>query len=301
VIAAPVRSAAEELWSRIPQETAVSALVITFVFSLMLLVESRAPLRAQVESKLRRVTRNLSTGGVALAVSSLLQPLILLPVIGWIGRERIGLLNMVEWPSILEIVIGIVLLDYTLWWWHWANHRVPVLWRFHLVHHADLDMDSSTALRFHFGELSLSLLYRAGQIVIIGAGAGTLWIWQTVLFAAILFHHGNIRLPLAAERVLVRFVVTPRMHAIHHSDRQDETDSNWSSILSVWDVLHRTLTLGVPQREIRIGVPAYRDPADTGFWKINGMPFVRQRESWSLSDGSISRRGHAGPSSRLAE
>lgn len=245
-----------------------------------MLGEKLAPLRPAVESKLRRVIRNLTTGGVALGATTLLQAPLLQPVASWIVRERIGLLQWAEWPRWAEIVAAIVLLDYTLWWWHWANHRVPFLWRFHLVHHVDRDLDASTALRFHFGELALSIPVRATQMILIGVDPFSLWLWQTILFASILFHHANIRLPLGLERALARLIVTPRMHGIHHSDRHNETDSNWSSLLSVWDFVHRTFRFDVPQENITIGVPAYRDARDVTIGKILTLPFRRQRRDW---------------------
>jgi sterol desaturase/sphingolipid hydroxylase (fatty acid hydroxylase superfamily) len=106
-------------------------------------------------------------------------------------------------------------------------------------------------------------------------------LWQTILFASILFHHSNVRLPLALERVLVRLIVTPRMHGIHHSDREDETNSNWSSMFSVWDFLHRTFRLDVPNEDVVIGVPAYRDGRDVTIGKLLTMPFRKQRKDWS--------------------
>jgi sterol desaturase/sphingolipid hydroxylase (fatty acid hydroxylase superfamily) len=175
----------------------------------------------------------------------------------------------------------VVLLDYTLWWWHWATHRVPFLWRFHLVHHVDRDLDASTAIRFHFGELTLSIPYRILQVLLIGVDARGLWLSQTILFASILFHHSNARLPARIERLLVRLIVTPRMHGIHHSDSEEETNSNWSSLLSAWDFLHRTSRLDVPQESITIGVPAYDDPHDVTLGKILALPFQHQRNDWS--------------------
>jgi sterol desaturase/sphingolipid hydroxylase (fatty acid hydroxylase superfamily) len=246
----------------------------------MMLAERLVPLRPAMENKLRRTIRNLFTGGVGLACMTLLQAPLLQPVASWIVRERIGLLHAVEWPRWAEILVAVVLLDYTLWWWHWANHRVPFLWRFHLVHHVDRDLDSSTALRFHFGELVLSVPVRAAQMILIGVDPFSLWLWQTILFASILFHHANLRLPLGLERVLVRLIVTPRMHGIHHSDRQEETNSNWSSLLSVWDFVHRTFRLDVPDETITIGVPAYHDPRDVTIGKILTLPFRRQRSDW---------------------
>lgn len=250
----------------------------------MLLAERFAPLRRSVESKLRRILRNLTIGGVSLALTPLLQAPLLHPVASWIVREHVGLLQTTNWPRWAEVALAIVLLDYTLWWWHWANHRVPFFWRFHLVHHIDRDLDTTTALRFHFGELALSIPVRAAQMILIGVDPQTLWLWQMILFGSILFHHSNVRLPLRLERSLVRLIVTPRMHGIHHSDRLEETNSNWSSLLSVWDVLHRTLRLDVPQERVVIGVPAYEDPREVTIGKMLLLPFRPQRNDWPTRD-----------------
>jgi sterol desaturase/sphingolipid hydroxylase (fatty acid hydroxylase superfamily) len=283
----------------VPQDTAVTgqsiatAAVIIATFAVMLIAETFSPLRQTVESKLRRVVRNLTIGGIALAITPWLQALLLHPAAAWIARNRVGLLQNVQWPPWVETIVAIVLLDYTLWWWHWANHRVPFLWRFHLVHHADRDLDASTALRFHFGELALSVPVRALQMIIIGVEPHQLWLWQTIVFASILFHHSNLRLPAALEGVLVRVIVTPRMHGIHHSDRLSETDSNWSNLLSAWDYLHRTMRLDVPQAEITIGVPAYSESAAVTIGKMLLLPFRRQRRDWDYptarTNASISR------------
>src|SRR5437763_985693 len=109
----------------------------------MLVVERLRPLRQTVERKSVRVLRNLITGGIALAVATLLQTAVLVPLSRWVVQHRIGLLNLVELPVALNVTLAVLLLDYTLWIWHWANHRVPALWRFHLVHHVDRDLDSS--------------------------------------------------------------------------------------------------------------------------------------------------------------
>jgi len=250
----------------------------------MLLAELLAPLRPAVESKFRRIVRNLSAGGVSLALLTLLQAPLLQPVAAWIERDGIGLLQVFAWPPWIETLVGVMLLDYTLWWWHWANHRIPFLWRFHLVHHIDRDLDASTALRFHFGELALSIPFRAAQMLLIGVGPHALWLWQTILFGSILFHHSNLRLPLPVERFLVRLIVTPRMHGIHHSDRENETNSNWSSLLSIWDFVHRTFRFDVPDERVVIGVPAYRDPRDVTFGRILTLPFRRQRKDWERAE-----------------
>lgn len=254
--------------------------VIAATFALMLVLEWRYPLRRSVEPKPRRIARNLTTAALSLLVALILQMPVIAPLTAWAAREQFGLLHMVALPPALSTAVALLLLDYTLWIWHWLNHRVPILWRFHLVHHVDRDLDSSTALRFHFGEHALSVGYRALQVLLIGASAFDVWLWHTILFASILFHHANVALPERIEGWLVRLVVTPRMHGIHHSDRREETNSNWSSILTVWDALHRTLLLGVPQARIVIGVPAYQRNEDVTVGKIQILPFLPQRDDW---------------------
>ncbi len=177
-----------------------------------------------------------------------------------------------------------VALDYTLYLWHVAVHRSPALWRFHAVHHMDLDLDASTAIRFHFGELIASVPWRAAQVVVIGVGPRTLSLWQSLTLISVLFHHSNVRLPLSIERVLSNVLVTPRMHGIHHSSEPSEMNTNWSSGLSLWDRLHGTLQLAVPPERIRIGVAAYDDLRDVTLPAIVVQPLVQQPEQRSLSD-----------------
>lgn len=263
-----------------PNATLILAAVVAVTFTIMLILERVRALRPAVEPKLRHVARNLTVGAFALAVGTLAQAPLLAPVSRWITTHRAGLLQQVSLPPALTVVIAIVLLDYTLFLWHWASHRVPFLWRFHLVHHVDRDLDSSTALRFHFGEHALSIAYRAVQIVVIGVTPFELWLWQTILFVSILFHHANVELPPGLDRVLIRVLVTPRMHGIHHSNRESHTNSNWSSLIPWWDSLHGTLKLDVPQTEVTIGVPAYARPEDVTLGKILALAFMRQRESW---------------------
>jgi len=267
------------------------AVVAVAAFLGILVLESLIPLRRTVEPKGRRVVRNLAVAASAAIVAELLRVPLLIPVVSWTADRKIGLLHLVEMPSTVRIVLAFLLLDYTLWWWHWLSHRVPVLWRFHLVHHVDRDLDASTALRFHFGEHTLSVFFRIAQVVLIGAPPAALVIWQAVLFVSIFFHHSNLRLPVRMEAVLVRLIVTPRMHGIHHSDHREESNSNWSSILSAWDWLHGTMLLGVPQREVVIGVPAYQDPREVTIARLLSLPFRRQGDHWGDRIGPRTPRG----------
>ena len=250
--------------------------VAATTFLTLFAFERILPLRKAVEPWPRRVARNLTVGAIAFIVAFPVQLALLVPL----SRRGLGLLPMMTLPAWLRTTIAVILLDYTLWIWHWATHRVPFLWRFHIVHHIDRDMDASTALRFHFAEHLLSIGYRAAQIVVIGADPLAVWIWQVVLFVSILFHHSNLRLPPRLERALVLVVVTPRMHGIHHAQREEWTNSNWASILTCWDFLHRTLRLDVPDEAINVGIPAYDDPRAVTLGRILALPFRRQRNAW---------------------
>ncbi len=257
----------------------LGALLTLGTFALLVVLENRRPLRRRaVESKLRRNVRNLALAmGGAVSVQLAEQPIVR-PLAQWVEKRRIGLLKQLSLPAWLEIALAIALLDYTLYLWHVLTHRVPFLWRFHQAHHVDLDMDASTALRFHFGELMLSVPWRALQIVLIGVCPYALSLWQTGLLLEIMFHHSNVELSPELERRLRRFIVTPRLHGIHHSIVEDEVNANWSSGLTIWDWLHRTLRVDVQQDEIILGVPAYLDPEDVQLREVVEMPFVRQRD-----------------------
>ncbi len=270
------------------------------VFGALLLLERRRPLRRELEPKLTRDARNLAVAGLGAAALQLTESPISRRLTALVEQRKLGLLKLVRLPLWLETALAVVLLDYTLYLWHVFTHKVPFLWRFHLVHHLDRDLDAATALRFHFGELVLSVPWRASQIVLIGVSPLALSIWQTLLLVSILFHHSNVRLQIETERRLNRLIVTPRMHGIHHSALEVETNSNWSSGLSVWDWLHGTLRLNVPQDEIIIGVSAYQESEDVELLKILALPFVRQRPTWQLAEsGEPPRDVRPVPADRL--
>jgi sterol desaturase/sphingolipid hydroxylase (fatty acid hydroxylase superfamily) len=215
--------------------------------------------------------------GAAAATVNLLERPVVEPLARVLQRRRYGLLYVCRLPSALHVILAIILLDYTLYLWHVLAHRVSWLWRFHLVHHVDRDLDASTALRFHAGELALSIPWRAMQIAAIGVPPDALWIWQNIVLQSIMFHHSNVELPIDVERIVASFVVTPRIHGIHHSIVPEEMNSNWSSGLTAWDYLHGTLRLDVPQQAITIGVPTYTTPADVTLANSFALPFGTQR------------------------
>jgi sterol desaturase/sphingolipid hydroxylase (fatty acid hydroxylase superfamily) len=268
----------------------LTAPLIIGAFGALVWLERRRPLRRAVESKLTRDARNLAVAAISAVALQIVERPIVDPLAALCERRGWGLLKRVRLPVWLEVAAAFVLMDYTLYIWHVLTHRAQWLWRFHVVHHVDLDLDASTALRFHFAELAISVPWRAAQVVAIGVTPLSLSVWQTLLFLSIMFHHSNVRLPIELERRLNRFIVTPRMHGIHHSCVREETNSNWSSGLTLWDWLHGTLRLNVPQAEITIGVPAYREPLEVELEKILEMPFGAERPTWRLpGDGQPAR------------
>jgi sterol desaturase/sphingolipid hydroxylase (fatty acid hydroxylase superfamily) len=238
---------------------------------------------------LRRATRplaeRLATNAAMVALAAATLRLAMIPAALAVAaageRAGLGLLRWLPLPPALGAALGFLLLDWTVYVWHRLNHRVPLLWRFHLVHHTDLDLDVSTAFRFHAGELLLAVLWRSAQIVAIGAGPALVLVYEAAMEAATAFHHSNWRLPPRLERALNVALVTPRMHGIHHSAREAETNANWSVIFTVWDRLHATLRLDVPNETLTIGLPAWRDPRELSVVRLLALPFVRQRPAWT--------------------
>ncbi len=251
----------------------VRALIIGGWVAALVFWERRRALRRMVDSKLERDGRNLTVAVLAGGVMQFLEVPVAFGIAQQVEAGRWGLLQQLPIPAAGRLILAIVLLDYTLYLWHVLTHRVPFLWRFHQVHHVDREMDASTALRFHFGEIAISVVFRAAQVVFIGAGVLAIAAWQIFLFVCILFHHSNVRLPLKWERRLARLIVTPRLHGIHHSIAAQEVNSNWSSGLTVWDWLHGTLRTQVRQDSIVIGVAGYRGDADQALTRILALPF----------------------------
>jgi sterol desaturase/sphingolipid hydroxylase (fatty acid hydroxylase superfamily) len=236
-------------------------------------LERKRPLRSERESKTRRNGRNLAVAGLGALTIHFAESPIIYPLAKIVERRRWGLLQWLRLPRVLQVLAAVLLLDYTIYLQHVLHHRVPFLWRFHAVHHVDLDLDASTAIRFHFGEIALSIPYRAAQVLLIGVDPQILFLWQTFLLLSIMFHHSNIQLPKSIEDRLVRFIVTPRMHGIHHSKELRNQNSNWSGGLTLWDALHRTLNLGIPQEKVEIGVKGFDQPEQVTLPKILAQPF----------------------------
>jgi sterol desaturase/sphingolipid hydroxylase (fatty acid hydroxylase superfamily) len=261
-------------------------------------LERRFPLRRESAALIPRLLVNVAFSAAAYGAAALLvRPVVL----AFLGRPGLGVAALLPFPGWARGAAAFLLLDLSFYWWHRANHRLPWLWRFHNVHHLDPDLDLSTALRFHFGEVALSSLFRVAQIALVGPGVVAFAVYELCFQANTLFHHSNTRLPIQLERALNRVLVTPRMHGIHHSQVEAEASSNYSVVLPWWDRLHRTLRLNVPQAQITVGVPAYAHPEDNRLLALLAHPFRRQRDYWRRADGGpIERPPLDGPPDRLA-
>lgn len=250
-----------------------SGVLTAGTFVVLYYYERSRPLRKQIEPKIVNASRDLAIAAAAGLAINLFEKPVTDRLTKFVEENRFGLLKIVRLPKWLETVLAVVLLDYTLYLWHVLTHKSPFLWRFHRIHHADLDLTAATALRFHFAEMTISVLWRAGQVLIIGVSPKALEIWQTALFLSVLFHHSNVRLPEEFEKKLENFIVTPRMHGIHHSVKEDEMNSNWSSGLTIWDFLHKTFRDDVPQHEITIGIKEFDKTGEVTLAKMLIEPF----------------------------
>ncbi len=276
--------------------------VVPAVFLFLFLLERLFPLRRPKSQLRSRLLVNAIVSTFAIAVALALVRPVATTVLQLVSEKQWGLASVVSENSVVQAVLGILLLDLSFYYWHRANHAWPFLWRFHNVHHVDSDLDVSTALRFHFVEVGFSAAFRALQVTLIGGAPWVFIAYEMAFQLNTLFHHSNLRLPIAVERVLILVLVTPRMHGIHHSERFHETNSNWSSVFSWWDRLHGTLRLNVPQSAIDIGIPGYSLPDDNTVAAVLRMPFRKQRDYWRDTDGiEVPASQSGGKRTRLVE
>jgi sterol desaturase/sphingolipid hydroxylase (fatty acid hydroxylase superfamily) len=229
-------------------------LVISVIgIGVLLLLEQIIPASLAGRGRVvRHGTRNIGLGlvngiGVAGIATPLLGGLSL-----WIEREDIGLMRLLDGPT--RLLVGLFLFDGWMYIWHRANHELGFLWRFHRLHHTDTAMDVTTTIRFHPLEIMLSTLARVLVMPLLGLTSAELLIYEMVMFPVILLHHSNIRFPAPLDRVLRLLIITPTVHRIHHSVDRIETDSNYGSILSIWDRLARTFQLRPDDRPVVFGL-----------------------------------------------
>lgn len=260
--------------------------LLAVVFVALFIAEGKRQLRKRRQARSERVIVNSI---VAIPSFSLLR-FVFLPVMVRLAMKnqemRWGLNYQYNAHPFIKAAVAFSFMDYTNYLWHVLNHKIPFLWRFHVVHHSDRDLDVTTALRFHFGELIGSVFYRGAFVFLSGATPLNVLLYEILFEAATQFHHSNWRLPFNLENSLNKIIVTPRMHGIHHSEVRRETNSNYSVIFSFWDRVHSTARLNVAQDTIVTGVPAYQNAEELTPGYLLKLPFTKIRQ-WKDGDDTV--------------
>ncbi|MFQ5451003.1 MAG: sterol desaturase family protein [Nitrospinaceae bacterium] len=245
------------------------------IFLVMLLLERLIPRHPRVDSKPRRLGINLGITGLDIVLVRLVFGAAAVGAAQFTQDKGWGILNTLDLPTGVETAVTVVFLDLMIYIQHVVVHMIPMFWRFHIVHHSDLDLDVSSGLRFHPVEILASMLYKIGLIFALGPSPLAVLVFEAVLNGMAMFSHSNITLPLWLDNALRWVIVTPDMHRIHHSVELRETNSNYGFNLSIWDRMLGTYIHNAmrPQPAIDIGVPPFRRPEDVGLWNLLLIPF----------------------------
>ncbi len=259
--------------------------MIAYVTALLLaalgLVERLAPRRPFAQGVAIRWLGNfgLAAGGIALA-SGLIAVGGALTVAIWCEQNGVGLLHRIASPPPLaaQLILAFVTLDVCMWLQHWIQHKVPILWRVHRVHHTDLDVDFTTSFRFHPFEAVWAVAWRSLLVAALGLPIAGVFLYQIVLQLVGPLSHASLRIPERADAVVRTLLVTPDLHRVHHSARAPETDRNFGVVLSVWDRLFRTYQ-AQPEKghlDMELGLQGHRDPRALNLGHLLLLPFRPQ-------------------------
>jgi sterol desaturase/sphingolipid hydroxylase (fatty acid hydroxylase superfamily) len=242
--------------------------------------ETWRPFFGQREGRVRHAGHNLAIALFNTVILGLVFGYGTATVAGWTEENRCGLLNALGLGGPLRFVLALVLLDGWMYVWHRANHCIPLLWRFHRMHHSDRHMDVTTATRFHLGEHLGAAVLRLGLIPLLGFEVWNLVLYDTLVIAITQFHHADISIG-RWDRWLRWLIVTPYMHKVHHSDWRQETDSNYSTVLSVWDRLFRSFRMRSDPKTLVFGLDEFSDPGWQNWWGMMETPFVSPSRQFS--------------------
>jgi sterol desaturase/sphingolipid hydroxylase (fatty acid hydroxylase superfamily) len=240
-----------------------------------LVLEILLPYRQSSVSKVKRWINNITLTVFNSLILQLLFAGAIVRTAMYVTTHQMGVLNMVALPEWVKLFVTVAFMDFMLYIWHLLNHEVPLLWRFHRVHHSDLNMDVSTATRFHIGELAISAVIKIALVFFLGASPLGVIIFESALVLCAQFHHSILKVPIWFEWIFWILFVPPSMHRIHHSVIIEERDTNYGTIFSTWDRGLGTLLTDVDQNRIRIGVGAYQKPDKLNFHHLLAMPFTR--------------------------
>ena len=256
-------------------ESFIRLLLFWGVLLLFLSLEGLIPYRPSSVSKVKRWINNLALTLINSILLNLIFSTAIVFTATYVQTHELGILNMVQAPTWLKIIVTVAFMDFMLYVWHLLNHEVPLLWRFHRVHHCDLNMDVSTATRFHIGELAISAVIKISLIFFLGASPMGVLIFESALVLCAQFSHSSLKVPRWFETLYWILFVPPSMHRIHHSVVIKERDTNYGTIFSFWDRILGTLLTRVSQDKIRIGIGAYAKPEKLNFHQLLIMPFTR--------------------------
>lgn len=246
------------------------------VLLLMLAAEDLWPRRSGLPPRRARWTTNLSIVVLDVLLLRLLIPLGATGTAVWADIHGYGLFHRTGWPLAAEAGLAFLALDLVIYWQHRLFHLIPWGWRLHRMHHSDLEFDATTGVRFHPGEILLSMLIKMGAVVALGAPAVAVVVFEIALNATSLFNHSNLRLPALADRALRALIVTPDMHRVHHSVHRHEHDSNYGFNLSWWDRLFGSYTAQPADGHttMQIGLARFRGPADQTITRLLAQPLA---------------------------
>ena len=235
--------------------------------------ETWQPFFGQREGRLRHAVRNLAIALCNTVVLGLVFGTVTVMVGDWTERNGYSLLHALglDWP--VRFVLALLLLDGWMYVWHRANHAIPLLWRFHRMHHSDPHMNVTTATRFHLGEHIGASVLRLGLIPVLGFEVWSIVVYDTLVLAVTQFHHADISIG-RLDHWLRWVIVTPNMHKVHHSDWQPETDTNYSTVLSIWDRLFGSFRMRSDPKTFVFGLKEFTAPAWQGVWGMLKTPFV---------------------------
>lgn len=240
--------------------------------------ETWRPFFGQREGRVRHAGNNLAIALFNTVILGVGFGSVTVMMAGWTERNRYGLVNALDLAGLIRFVLALVLLDGWMYVWHRANHTIPFLWRFHRMHHSDRHMDVTTATRFHLGEHLGASVLRLGLIPLLGFEVWNLVVYDTLVIAMTQFHHADISIG-RWDRWLRWLVVTPYMHKVHHSDWRPETDSNFSTVLSVWDRLAGSLRMRSDPKTLVFGLEEFKGGSWQGCWGMLKTPFVNPTPS----------------------
>ena len=247
--------------------------IFAAALAMLVLAEALWPARARHYPRARRWPTNILLTIVGTAMLRLLFPLLAVGTAVWAQAAGFGLLHRIAIPGWAALALSLVVLDAVVYAQHLAMHRFGLLWRLHRVHHTDRDVDVTTAVRFHPGEIALSMALKMGVVALLGAPAAAVVAFEAILNGVAMFNHANLRLPAGFERRLRWLVVTPDMHRIHHSTLQAETDSNYGFNLSVWDRIFGSYRAAAGRPDFTLGLASFQSDAPNGWWFVLALPF----------------------------